>query len=193
MKILLLSGPPGAGKDAVGAEVELMLDKRGLIVERLKFAAVLREAAAGALGLSALTVQALERDKDTPAPALLGRTWREVLIQLSEDFFKPLFGQRYFGEAMLTALCGAEAAGVTHAVITDSGFPEEAEPLLVPGWHVHHVRLSRPGHTYEGDSRRAWSGSEIGSALGHYTEGDVENTGTVGDAAMSALESWLGS
>lgn len=150
MKIVLLNGPPRAGKDAIGSMLEMGINRS----RRFKFAAPIIAFMRSEFGIMMETVQ-----KDAPHPNLFGRTPREVAIAYSERMCKPLFGQDYFGKEAIQdiesskTLCGTEVA-----IFTDSGFVTEVLPLVerYSSENVLVVRVHRLGKNFDGDSRSFW-------------------------------------
>jgi hypothetical protein len=146
LKLLLLNGPPGCGKD----EVAKIATKCGYQFTHLKFSAPLKEATCALLGK---TEEQLELEKRSD-PRI-----RKVQIALSEDVIKPLYGKAYFGHFLGNAL-----PPHGNVIVSDSGFNEEATALRqtlgdreityrAELWHIY-----RPGCSFKGDSRSWVSG-----------------------------------
>lgn len=151
-KIILLNGPPRAGKDTLGE----MYKNKEYFTKVEKFAGPIKAAATaiycgGNRGLfDSYDTPAL---KDTPQPIFMGKTCREVQIAISENFLKPYHGQDIFGRLMVERLKLVDP--ITVVVITDSGFMEEAESLVKQFGvdKVFLVRLHRDGYDFSNDSR----------------------------------------
>lgn len=155
MKIILLNGPPRAGKDSIGAALaQALFGKCSLN----KFAAPIVEFMKREFGITPDTV-----DKDRPHPMLLGRTPRDVMIAYSERFCIPLWGHDFFGRSAAIRLAN-DPDPKSVVVFTDSGFVREAEPLVLKfgASNILQVRVHRPGHTFQNDSRSFWHHKEIG-------------------------------
>jgi hypothetical protein len=156
MRIILLNGPPSSGKDTIARRVVAEARAEGVYVREMKFATALKEAAAklfpgirwGLVGESDRTAP------NVPHVTLHGVTPRQVLIDLSERFFKPTFGADYFGRRAAEQVEQAEREGAAGVVISDSGFIEEAMPLIEE-YHgrIAALHLYRTGCTFDGDSR----------------------------------------
>lgn len=131
-------------------------------------AAPLRVAARGILRaicpeltLSEVNTQAdrFEDAKDAPQPLLGGKSWRQVLIAVSENLIKAQFGQGFFGEALVRELeTRVRRDKMERFVVTDTGFNIEVKPIaerFACGAGVRVVTLVRPGvaETFDGDSR----------------------------------------
>jgi len=167
LQILLINGPPRCGKDTLGSAVVDAVNLRRATgqpslpeARRFKFATALKETAHRAY-LACPPGEgedAFESRKDVPCPEFFGRTPREVYIAVSERLMKPLHGPRVLGDMLAESIDlyreRANAADML-AVVTDSGFREEAEVLVdrygAPA--VRQVLLWRPGCTFAGDSR----------------------------------------
>lgn len=177
MKALLLNGPPGSGKDTIGKMIWSRVS--GSTLE--KFAKPIVDFMLSAYGVNMAVVA-----KDEPHPRLNGRTPRDVAIRYSEGFCKPLWGRTCFGDAAVRRLRDLEKQGQHLTIFTDSGFLDEALPVLGHLGHgnVLQVRLSRPGYNYLHDSRSTWSHPDIG-----YLEfdNDCESTMQLTDKVLSDL------
>ncbi|MGL5579354.1 MAG: hypothetical protein ACRDCE_00045, partial [Cetobacterium sp.] len=94
--------------------------------------------------------------KDTPNEELNGKTPRELMIHISENFIKPFFGETYYGKSLADTIEGFESDFVQCAwVIPDGGFYEEIDEVYkVFGDRVIVVQFTRPGfESFTGDSR----------------------------------------
>lgn len=186
MKFLLLNGPPGAGKDAFAAEVKRHFQHR---VGVEKFSAPLKKGLAGVFALTPeqlAEVEASKEAKAVPRSYLLGMTWRDAQIWLSEKVMKPTFGNQVFGDLLVQRLRrGSCGPGVELVVISDSGFSEEAEVLRQAFGveNIHVIELHRPGHDFLGDSRSYWSD---GAKL-RWQRQEVHNSGGLHHLHQSAL------
>lgn len=156
MKILLLNGPPGCGKDTLGAHIA---DDTELRVHVLKFAGVLKTMTHALYGLvdedgNPRPHDFFEGEKERPQGSLFGVTPRNAYIAVSEKLMKPLHGVDIFGKMLSAQISLVAGVGVDLIVVTDSGFSEEAQ-VLVRNFPqaVTLVRIHRPDCTYKGDSR----------------------------------------
>lgn len=75
---------------------------------------------------------------------------RQALIHTSENVYKPLFGQDYFGQCAANKM----EEGKLH-LFSDGGFVEEVVPVInkCGRGNVHIIHIKRPGCTFEGDAR----------------------------------------
>lgn len=155
--LILLNGPPRAGKDYAGRILFRILDElRPTAV--VKFATEVKERCHAAYRIfdvdgEPVPADSFERTKDQPSASFLGRTPRECYIAFSEKLMKPLHGQDVFGRLLLKTIQGF--SGPWTFVITDSGFAAEARPLVehVGASRALLIRLHREGRTFAGDSR----------------------------------------
>jgi hypothetical protein len=114
-----------------------------------KFAHPLKHGGSKALGIPLEELE--EKWKETVIPSV-GVTWRQYQISMSEDWYKPRFGQDIFGRLLVDRIRRQSAY---YYVVSDSGFTYEAQPLidafgvdLVSVYHIH-----RDGCSFDGDSR----------------------------------------
>ena len=148
-QILLINGPPRSGKDTAAKLIKKHFPHPVTI---LKFADELKRRTHGAFGLNddVMGAGTFETSKDEPSEYFLGLTPRQAYIELSENFYKRLYGKRIFGELLAAEI---EKYRGNLIVVPDSGFMEEAQVLLEQFANIALVRLHRQGCTFEGDSR----------------------------------------
>lgn len=171
MKILLINGPPGSGKDFAFTELRRQMGIhykrwRGRYVPvRYAFADILKSMTHGAYGLDS-DPQAYEGRKDLQLEEFHGKTPRECYIAMSETYVKPLHGNSFFGrlwsrqvrdyvkghEMMNT---GGEYDSEAFVVATDCGFATEVNLILeeFDPADVMLVELEREGKFFDHDSR----------------------------------------
>ncbi|AZF88091.1 deoxynucleoside monophosphate kinase [Pectobacterium phage Arno160] len=160
MKVILLNGPIGSGKDTIGAALFRALVQRGCRVRMASFKAAIWEVLGRHFGLTTEQVKHLQcaHDnrvlKERPQALLYGRSTREALIYISEEVVKPNCGVDYFGRQVADYLQVDERYNdpFDFAIITDSGFIEELQPVA-HRYSSYVFRLMGRG-TFEGDSRR---------------------------------------
>lgn len=153
--IVLLNGPPGSGKDELAKHVANELGWRHDM-----FKATLYDLAAKIAGIPYEVMFWLADSRDTKelpntlfqiyGKAVSPRAW---LIHTSETIVKPLLGKSYFGDALYDRMVMSYFAPT---IVSDSGFSEEAAALAIKSknqYNVYCIRIHRPGHTFEGDSR----------------------------------------
>lgn len=174
--LIILNGPAGCGKSTIGNLLDgygyaLCDFKDSLISMALEISGISR----GDWECRYESVDASEfRLKDLPWLRLGGYSQRQFLINLSENFIKPIFGAPHFGE-----LLKEDLDGFTDPVFvnTSGGFHEELWPFLDDDdWTVAIVRLYRDGCTFDGDSRNYLHIKGI-------PEIEIHNNGTIVEAA----------
>lgn len=161
---VFVNGPPRAGKDVVVKQ--LLRAFRELwpnaYVTPMKNARPLKNAVAAFLQLDFVTAHHYYETaaKDMIADEFFGQTPREVLINFSETWAKPLFGDDIFGRLLALQMRNKlqEHPHPTPVVflISDTGFQTEYDAVFVDGLRpdrTAYIRLSRPGTSFHGDSR----------------------------------------
>lgn len=149
-KVVFINGPTRSGKDTAA-----LIAVKHFGARTYKMAAPLKNAVSAFFGLDGYEERHLyETDaKDQKCDRLFGHIPRQVLIDFSERWAKPLFGSDVFGRHAIRFI--QEPTQAPFTVISDSGFRSEAEPIV--GWlgarRCLLIQLSRPGCTFEGDSR----------------------------------------
>ena len=155
-KIILVNGPPRAGKDTAQEAVEASV--------RCKFAQAVKEGTHAAFGLnvSDYPMDVFEAVKDEPNALFFGRTPREAYIAYSETFMKPFTGDKQvFGKLLIRWINDKvdvwDDNDLPHLpfIVTDSGFREEAEAIVneYGAENVLLIRTHREGCNFDGDSR----------------------------------------
>lgn len=158
---ILLNGPPNVGKDTLA---NLLV---GVGFSKMEFKARLYKDTADyfIVSLQELIRRATDRVlKDTVWPALYlsvpgGRpkylTPRQALIHVSENVMKPLHGKTHYGDVAAQACL---EQNLTQAAFSDSGFPEEAQPIFDTYQNVFIFHLYRDGCSWGSDSRNYLQG-----------------------------------
>lgn len=151
-KIIFFNGPPRVGKDTL---VTGLLNKFPT-ARNIKFSTPLKSALPVFFGLTENQISKLEEDKDTPRDYFLGKSWRTVQISLSEDWAKPVYGKRVFGNITKNIIENDSYSNIF--LISDSGFQEEAGALIdhFGKENCLLIRLSREGTNFDNDSRSYW-------------------------------------
>lgn len=147
-KIILFNGPPRSGKDLC-AQILFRLSRANALY---RFSDPLK------WSIPAFFDQEhadLEAAKDEAQGALLGYSYRDLQISLSEEWAKTKFGPSVFGELLARRICHRTSKDA-FVVVPDSGFPRELVGLyenLPPPDRLLVIRLLRPGKDFSNDSR----------------------------------------
>lgn len=155
IKIFLLNGPPGSGKDTAAEHLEKSYQNAKLV----KFATPLKLAAAAIYfggDMEEFKKHDTYEEKGKPKQVFFGKTCREVQIAISEEFLKIFHDEKIFGKILSNEILRLnEKEGINTFFVSDSGFREEAEVLVQIFGHrnVNLIRIKREGYTFEGDSR----------------------------------------
>ena len=121
--LILLNGPPSSGKDLVANNALQMFPMTGAE----KFSNPLKFGGSAALGIP---LDELEAEwKETIIPSV-GVTWRQYQIDMSEHWYKILYGEDIFGRLMVERL--SRAGCYRHVFISDCGFSIENARLQPP-------------------------------------------------------------
>lgn len=167
LQVFFFCGPPRSGKDTLANHP--LLREQGFKLWHGKMAHHLFLALmATRTDISPWRWEELrEKAKEIPQPEFLGRTMREVMIQFSEKWMKPTYGKDIFGRVLLHDITHRERhsdQSIPRALlISDSGFREEADPLInhFGAENCHIVRVVRPGYSFRGDSRSWWNHPDV--------------------------------
>lgn len=194
-RVVFLNGPPGSGKDTIAQHLIPYF-----AFASMKFAAPIKRMAAGLLDMD---VSAVERHKEAEFNILCKETLRDefgsapeygskdtlrrLLIRISEEFLKPIYGDTFFGRLALREL---QRSAYSLIIFTDSGFATEASSIIrtIGKNNTLLIRLHRDDCTFERDSRsylRDIAGREL----------DVINSGTIHEAVFrvaSAIRGYFG-
>lgn len=154
MRVILLNGPPGCGKDTVGRI--LRDDYFGIGVACLmKFADPVKTGTHALYQVPPefMHVDAYEHCKEISHLHFFGKTPREAYIEFSEKLVKPVKGKDFFGRVAARRV--KEKTAYEYCIFTDSGFAEEALPVidLVGPENVLLINLIRAGCNFSSDSR----------------------------------------
>lgn len=159
-KIFLLNGPPSSGKDSLASYIESI--NKTFSID--KFAKPLKEANKGMFSLTDEEFNLYDTDaklKNTPQDRFYGKSWRQVNIDLSEDFIKGKYDIKFFGLELAKRIAVNDKKRI---LVPDSGFLDEAVPIVEKFGknNVFLLKLHREGFTYKGDSRNYIDGEKLG-------------------------------
>ena len=164
MKIIFVNGPPRSGKDTIA---EILKKEFPSHTHLEKFAQPLKTAIPLTYGI---TIDDWKDNLDTPnnkdlrCSQLFDKTPREVQIEFSESFLKPLHGQRIFGQLAVRRIARVNFSWFDSVVISDSGFKEEALEVIREHGRENCClwRVERQGCSFKGDSRSYLKAEELG-------------------------------
>lgn len=151
-KIVLLNGPASSGKDTLAAQLVNHTPKSLMV----KFAAPLKMIATHMYCDS--DSQKFHQwdapsEKIKPSPVFLGKTCRQVQIDISEVYMKPMHGEGVFGKFLFKTIERESMNDYETFFVSDSGFRPEAE-VLVEAYGAQNVmllRLHREGKFFDKD------------------------------------------
>lgn len=156
MKILLLNGPPGSGKDYLASKLAEKLEVP-LVVDKL--AKTLKTVANNLIAeMTYQRKEYCEGEIKDERISFCGNSFtpRELLITLSEDWMKPRFGNDIHAEILINRIYNIrEIRKHKLTIISDLGFPIEYETFITEfgQQNVAVIHLSRPGTSFKNDSR----------------------------------------
>lgn len=184
-RVVLLNGPPKCGKDTLASHLVPYF-----AFQKMKFAAPIKRMAAGLLDMRTELIEEYKdhemnilcketvSDEFGIAPTYSEKdTIRRLLIRISEDFLKPVYGDTIFGKIAVREM---QRSSYSLNVFTDSGFATEAASIIraIGKSNVLLIRLHREGCDFTEDSRSYLSG-----IAGR--EVDVINSGPISNAVLS--------
>lgn len=154
MKVLNFNAPPGAGKDYAANCILRNFEKLGLKAYHTKFAKFVKQSAHQLYNLPYPWDYFEGKLKDLPCKEFYGKTPREVYIAVSENYFKILHGDRFFGDKLCEEL--QDLSHQNLIVISDGGFESELLSLIdfVGKSNICIVKLVCEGSTFNYDSRK---------------------------------------
>jgi guanylate kinase len=180
-KIILFNGPPRSGKDTIITELLSCYP----LVKHLKFSNPLKKSIPAFFDVKE---DELEKNKDEKNSKLLGLSYRDVQISLSEGWAKPVFGKDVFGKIMVSNIV---SSNFNMFFISDCGFYEETK-LIIDTFGEKNcllVRLHRTGTDFSKDSRSYWNHD-----FKKLSEATVYNNSSINSTVvecMSVIDKWL--
>lgn len=154
MKIIVLNGPPGCGKDTLAGIMKNMIPLS--VVKTFKEPMFDIVKATLPFPFQEFMDWYNNRDMKEQKLRQLGwRSCREYMIKISEDWMKPVFGDDVFGKIAARSAREAFNSGASAIIFSDSGFQEELAKLQEEFGteNVILVKLLRDGFSFEEDSR----------------------------------------
>jgi len=159
-EIIIVNGPPGCGKDMAVTYLKKDIPN----CEVFRFADPLRKIFRAMFNFTDIqTYNLLENLKDEQSVTLGYADWpasdapatrspREVLIDISENYIKPMFGDAHLGKLVVREI---NQTPCRYALINGGGFDGEVEAIVKafsPG-NVFILQIERPGCDFDNDSR----------------------------------------
>lgn len=152
MHIIGFNGPPGSGKDELAlavmqiiearSDVPVKLESLSMPLRRVSYAVVDDKGELDGDDYAQFKTQEFDE---------LGVNGRQLMIDVSEKFLKPIYGIDVMARLLIER--NARFNGIL--LVRDSGFQIEVDPLAawVGAANLFIARCHRPGKTFEGDSR----------------------------------------
>lgn len=185
--VVFLNAPPRAGKDSL---CDYVVAQHPFYA--MKFAAPARRAVRAQWDLTNEEVAAFEANKDAPRVIFDDISYRQVLIDYSEKYVKPLFGQRAFGRQ---AAREAYKANGRPIIFSDAGFTPE-EQAFIDNYDTNTrylvVRIVRPQCSW--DSRHRLHERDFGQYGDRVTFSDLMNDRSLPEFlqnGLNAIISWM--
>ena len=177
MQVVIFNGPPRSGKDTVSRMLVEHMDSRvttPILEESLSMP--MRHSMFGLLGLS-YSDSLYESLKPTTIPGL-GVTGRQHMIDISEKFLKPVYGQDVMARLFADRVHGFPGV----VLVRDGGFQIEVEYIvkLFGPANVYVVRVHREGCDFTNDSREWVSHPKSSHNM------DLPNSGDLDDLRVKA-------
>tara|TARA_B100000700_G_C15008619_1_gene839845 strand:+ start:1288 stop:1920 length:633 start_codon:yes stop_codon:yes gene_type:complete len=185
VKIVIENAPPKAGKDTVADKISY--DYRYCGMNRfgkynVTTASFKEELIKIALCVSGIPLEEWNlrytKDKDTPWDKLGGLSQRQYLIKISEEWVKPVHGEKFFGDKVVQHIESNNHAVPSLYLIPDGGFEEEVLPLIdrFGAESILILQWEKEGCSFENDSRD-WilNYPEITRYIGENKQGELDD------------------
>jgi len=177
MHIVCFNGPPRSGKDTMAKLLIEHMESQGVSVPiiEVSLSTPLRRIAYAMTGYTGpIAGKEYEAFKVKWFPAF-NRTGRQLMIDISESFMKPIYGQAIMAKMLLDFLGGF--TGIV--LVRDSGFQIEVQHFLtkVKEEKIYVAQVGRANCDYTNDSREP---------VTHFFMGQYPNNGTLEDLAVEA-------
>lgn len=146
MKVILINGPPGSGKDTFADCLKLLLSEEKALFE--KFAEPLKSGINLKNLLGREVLGPLYEEKDETIKRQIPDA-RQLYIAVA-NYIVSKYGKDFFANRVISV---AENHDLDWLVVSDLGFVEELNAFLKRNYEVHVVNLMREGCSYQGDKR----------------------------------------
>lgn len=178
MYIVGFNGPPRSGKDTMARMLAEHMDSQGvtLPIKEVSLSMPLRRIAYAMVGCEGRPLDGkFYEDFKTTHFSAFGRTGRELMIDISEKFLKPSYGQAIMANLLIQEL--GSFPGVV--LVRDTGFQVEVDELVrfVGPDNFCVAAVGRAGCDFRGDSREL---------VAHRHRGVFHNDGTLDDLRAEA-------
>lgn len=181
MYIVGFNGPPRSGKDTLAQMLEEHMRKQGVPSARIRqdsLSMPLRHIAYAMTGWGGeVDGPNYEKFKEQYFDEFL-KGGRHVMIDVSERFLKPVYGEQIMAKMLLRRHIGFDAV----VLVRDMGFQCEVNPLRqwTGGRNLYLVNVERPGCDFTNDSREWVNHNDTGCQM------IVRNTGSLDDLRTEA-------
>lgn len=180
MYIVGFNGPPQSGKDTMADMLADHMDMQGvkLPIIQVSLSEPLRRIAYAMTGTQGeLVGPDYEAFKNTQFDEFGWKTGRQLMIDVSESFLKPVYGKAIMANLLIQKLVALNFHGIV--LIRDTGFQVELDTLaqVYGASKIYAARIHRSGCSFDGDSRE-WVQAD--------RDGDYENNGSLDDLRVSA-------
>jgi hypothetical protein len=151
-RLIGMSGPPRSGKNTIAAMLAIILEeKHQLKVQMLALSTPMREVVYALLGRPYSEID-YELHKDEAQDVLGGKSIRQAMIQLSEEWVKPAYGKGFWATSMLERMWTPPPEVL---IVTDMGFDAEVDVFgeRFGLENVVYPQITRVGCNFDNDSR----------------------------------------
>ncbi len=163
VKVVLLNGPPGSGKDTIANKMSMYVGNNYQFFH-YKFSTLLKTQVLCDYGFYPIDywLDYFEdrKHKEEPRVEFDGKSFREMVIDKSENKIKPILGKDFYGRYLarkITIDFTISAPFSPLVAISDSGFLEESLPMIktfgAENMLLARIRAEERGVSYKGDSR----------------------------------------
>lgn len=166
-KVIVLSGPPGCGKDTLAKQ--WVTEHPDWSWQEMKNSIYFEVAQYYNLPVDLVRQLCTDRlSKESPCSEFNGLTGRQAMIFVAEEVIKPLHGHDYFGIKSVERM---QAEKDSHGFIfSDGGFASELEPMKGL-FEVIVVQIHREGHDFSNDSRSYYDSPIASCTIPLYNDG----------------------
>jgi hypothetical protein len=197
MYIVGFNGPPRSGKDTMAAMLADHMDQQGctIPVRLVHLSSPLRHIAYSMVNWpcsadgDGFEGENYAEFKSTRFELFGGRTGRQLMIDVSESFLKPVYGPDVMAWILMNSL--RNFSGL--ALVTDTGFQIEADYIAAQAGlaNFYAVQIHRDGATFEDDSRE-WVRNPGGGIAMHPNNGSLDDLRTEAGGLYSRLVNQMG-